>query len=116
MAKKSGHTRGSTVDLTIIKRGKDLYPIPLYQKYTLKDGRTILIRDDGTERMCGHFDLLDEASHHDTSLVDAECLSSRDLLRRVMGKSGFRPLHEEWWHYTLINEPFPDTYFDFDVE
>lgn len=91
MAEKSGHSRGSTVDLTIIRLGKEVTPIKLVD-YTLKDGRVITYRDDGTEFMCGHFDLFDNASHHDTDLIDSNCSDRRNLLRNVMQKWNFRPL------------------------
>ncbi len=92
IASSSGHSRGSTVDLTL----------------TGADGRPL---DMGTD-----FDFMDDASHHDSPLVSRECTERRNLLREIMVKSGFRPYQNEWWHYTLVNEPFPDTYFDFPVE
>lgn len=83
--------------------------------YNLTDGTTILYRDDGSEFMGSHFDFFGLSSHHDTTLVPNDLLQKRNLLRSVMQNHGFRPLKEEWWHYTLIAEPFPDTYFDFDI-
>ena len=65
--------------------------------------------------MCSHFDFIGLSSHHDTDLVSQDCLDKRNLLRMVMERHGFRALYEEWWHYTLNAEPFPDTYFDFDI-
>jgi len=102
VAEKSGHSRGSTVDLTIIRLNKEVTPVKLID-YKLRDNRVIKYRDDGTEFMGGHFDLFDLASHHDTMLVDANCTELRNLLRSVMGKWNFRPLKEEWWHYTFNN-------------
>ncbi|CAM6005549.1 unnamed protein product [Sphagnum balticum] len=81
----------------------------------LTDGRQILYRDDGTEFMCSHFDYFGEASHHDSPLVTEECRERREILRRAMQKQGFQEYKNEWWHYSLIGEPFPSTYFDFDV-
>jgi D-alanyl-D-alanine dipeptidase len=49
-------------------------------------------------------------------LVNEEATANRNLLRDVMIKHGFEPLANEWWHYTLEDEPFPERYFDFDVE
>lgn len=68
VATKSGHSRGSTVDLTIIPLGKSVHEIKLFE-YTLTDDSVILYRDDGTEFMGGHFDFFGEVSHHDTPLV-----------------------------------------------
>ncbi len=87
IAARSGHSRGSTLDLTIA----DL--------------------DMGTP-----YDLFDPLSHTDNPAVGAGVMANRQLLREVMAIHGFRNLPEEWWHYTLENEPYPDRYFDFPVE
>lgn len=93
IASKSGHSRGSTIDLTII------------------DLTTKKELDMGTV-----FDFLGkESSHHYTALTKQQ-LENRRLLKAVMQKHGFKPYTKEWWHYTLINEPFKQTYFDFLVE
>ena len=89
---KSGHTRGSTVDLTLIK----------------KDGSFV--------DMGGTFDLFSEISHPDYKKLTREQKKNRKILYDAMIKAGFKGLDSEWWHFTLKNEPFPDTYFDFDVE
>ena len=62
------------------------------------------------------WDFFGEISHHDSPLVGPAANAHRDLLRTVMVRHGFRPATTEWWHYTLENEPFPDTYFNFNVE
>ena len=92
IAEHSGHSRGSTVDLTLfdISRGMEL-------------------------DMGGPFDFFGDISHSDYTDLTPEQLSNRALLRSVMTGNGFLPLREEWWHYTLVNEPFPDTYFNFPV-
>ena len=89
---KSGHSRGSTVDLTIIKK------------------------DGGFVDMGGTFDLFSEISHPDYQNLTDEQKNNRKILRDAMVKAGFNPLDSEWWHFTLKDEPYPDTYFDFDVE
>ncbi|MCL2065292.1 MAG: M15 family metallopeptidase [Candidatus Cloacimonetes bacterium] len=93
IAERSGHSRGSTIDLTLIdmKSGKEL--------------------DMGSP-----FDFFGLESHHDTTLITEEQTQNRLILKNAMIKAGFRPYDEEWWHYTLENEPFPDTYFDFLVK
>jgi D-alanyl-D-alanine dipeptidase len=93
ISRKSGHSRGSTLDLTIV---------------TLETGVEL---DMGSP-----WDFFGEISHHDSPLVDDAATANRDLLRSVMIRHGFRPARTEWWHYTLENEPFPETYFDFDIE
>ena len=89
---KSGHTRGSTVDLTLIK----------------KDGSFV--------DMGGTFDLFSEVSHPDYEYLTDPQKNNRKILQDAMIKAGFNPLDSEWWHFTLKDEPYPDTYFNFDVE
>ncbi len=89
---KSGHTRGSTIDLTIIKQ----------------DGSFV--------DMGGTFDLFSERSHPDYKKLTKKQKHNRQILRDAMLKAGFKPLDSEWWHFTLENEPYKDTYFNFDVE
>ena len=93
IAKRSGHTRGSTLDLTVID---------------LASGKEI--------DMGGSWDFFGDVSHHDSPLVDSKATANRELLRQTMLRHGFSPYANEWWHYTLKNEPYPDTYFDFDVK
>lgn len=92
LAENSGHSRGSTVDLTLydINANKDV-------------------------DMGGTFDYLGELSHPDYSKITAEQYKNRMMLRNIMLKHGFKPSFKEWWHFTLKDEPFPDTYFDFPV-
>lgn len=89
---KSGHTRGSTIDLTIVKQ----------------DGSFV--------DMGGTFDLFSEISHPDYKKLTKKQKKNRQILLDAMIKAGFKPLDSEWWHFTLKNEPYPDTYFNFDVE
>jgi len=92
IAKKSGHTRGSTVDLTLV------------------------YKETGEEvDMGSSYDLLDKISAHGTKLVTAEQAANREILKKAMERHGFRSYAKEWWHYTLINEPYPNQYFNFDV-
>ncbi|MBP5616421.1 MAG: M15 family metallopeptidase [Elusimicrobiaceae bacterium] len=89
---KSGHTRGSTVDLTIITK------------------------DGGFVDMGGTFDLFSEISHPDYKKISKKQKKNRKILRDAMVNAGFKPLDSEWWHFTLKDEPYSDTYFNFDVE
>lgn len=117
--KRSGHSRGSTVDLTLIKSGESLHPI-VEKKRVLSDGFVITLLDDGTVDMGSSFDLFDIASPHENNVIPEPFKSRRKYLREVMEKHGFKILSNEWWHYTLKNEPFPkdrdDSYFDFEIE
>ena len=90
---KSGHSRGSTVDLT------------LFDMKTEKEAD-----------MGGTFDYFGLLSHPDYKQITEEQYNNRMLLREAMLNHGFKPLDTEWWHFTLKDEPYPDTYFDFPVK
>ena len=93
IASRSSHSRGSTVDLTLfdMRTGKEL--------------------DMGSP-----FDYFSEVSHPDhTAGITKEQYDNRMLLRNAMLRNGFEPFDCEWWHFTLRDEPFPDTYFEFPV-
>jgi len=93
IARRSGHSRGSTVDLTLIRE---------------KDGREL--------DMGGAFDYFGALSHPGhTDRLTREQIENRMLLRHAMLRRGFHPLETEWWHFTLENEPYPDQYFTFPV-
>ena len=114
IAKRSQHSRGSAIDLTLIRSGhhvKDSVPV----KRIMTDGTPFTFLDDGTVDMGAHFDLFDEASWHDSPLIEAEHLYWRNYLRHVMVSSGFEPYSKEWWHYALKQEPYPETYFNFPI-
>jgi D-alanyl-D-alanine dipeptidase len=92
IATRSGHSRGSTVDLT-------------------------LARADASELDMGtHFDLFSAKSWTADPTIDAKAHANRLLLAAAMRRRGFRPYRREWWHFTLVREPFPDRYFDFPVK
>ena len=92
VAEKSGHSRGSTVDLTL---------------FDMASGKEA--------DMGGTFDWFGEESHPGWRGVTETQFANRMLLRDIMTAHGFKPLAEEWWHFTLADEPHPDTYFDFPV-
>lgn len=89
IAAKSGHSRGSTIDLTLVD---------------LKSGSEL---DMGTP-----FDFFGHQSWVHEQGLTAVQRANRLLLRTVMLQNGFRPYDQEWWHFTLRGEPFPETYFD----
>ena len=93
IAKKSRHTCGSTIDLTLF--------------------------DMNTEKevdMGSPFDWLGEESHPDYAGVTPEQHKNRMILRDAMVRHGFRGISTEWWHFVLKNEPYPNTYFTFPIE
>jgi D-alanyl-D-alanine dipeptidase len=65
--------------------------------------------------MGGGHDLMDPVSHHGATGITRVETSNRNTLRSIMAASGFRHYDREWWHYTLEDEPYPDTYFDFPI-
>ena len=92
VAFRSGHSRGSTVDLTLVRRS-DNAELDMGTPYDFS-GRQSWVADKS---------------------VSVEAQKNRALFAAAMARGGFRPYHKEWWHFTLANEPFPDTYFDFPV-
>lgn len=88
----SGHSRGSTVDLTLVEiaSGKEL-------------------------DMGGPFDWFGDLSHPDYQDITDVQKANRAILRDAMLRHGFKPLDSEWWHFTLAEEPYPDTYFNFPI-
>ena len=92
IAEHSGHSRGSTVDLTLfdMSRGCDV-------------------------DMGGYFDFFGDISHYEHPDLSEPQRQNRALLRDVMVGAGFSPYEYEWWHFTLAHEPYPDTYFGFPV-
>ena len=90
IASQSSHSRGSTIDLTLLD---------------MSTGREV---DMGSP-----FDYFSEISHPDNRSVTQEQYDNRMFLQDMMVKGGFRPYDCEWWHFTMENEPYPDTYFEF---
>lgn len=111
----STHSRGSTVDCTIIELGKVVDSDPIAIKRELSDGRSIYYWQDNTVDMYSSVDLFDPVSWHDCTLVDRLYLERRNYLREKMTKHNFEDFHLEWWHYTLLDEPFTE-HFNFDIE
>ena len=92
IAKRSSHSRGSTVDLTLLDMAK---------------GKEV---DMGSQ-----FDWFGEESHPDYRGITDEQFANRMFLREAMLRNGFLPIDCEWWHFTLADEPYPDRYFEFPV-
>ena len=92
ISSKSGHSRGSTVDLTL---------------FDMSTGKEV--------DMGGTFDHFGKRSHPDYTGVTSEQYANRMLLRDTMVAHGFKPVSSEWWHFTLKSEPYPNTYFTFPI-
>lgn len=115
IARKSQHSCGNAVDISIIELGKQLHEIDP-QPRTLLDGSQIMFLDDGTVDMGSSFDLFSNASHYDNDLIEDRYKTMRDNLRDRMVRRGFKPYSKEWWHFSLAEPLFPDSYFDFVIE
>ncbi|MYS92667.1 MULTISPECIES: M15 family metallopeptidase [Streptomyces] len=116
IAEKSGHSRGSTLDVTLVKLpAKPTRPYhpgePLVPCFAPKDERF----PDNSVDMGTGFDCFDTLSHTLDPRVQGEQRANRLLLKSTLEGLGFVNLAEEWWHYTYKPEPYPDTYFDFPV-
>lgn len=115
IAERSGHSRGSTVDLTLVPLGTVVPEAdPLAQQYDCRAPAAERYPDNSIDMGTG-YDCFDPRSHTDNIVVGAEVLQNRHLLREIMEAAGFTNYEQEWWHYTLNDEPFPDQYFDFPV-
>jgi len=117
IAEKSGHSRGGTVDLTIVAlpaKPQEIY-IPHHNLRACYRPYKDRFRDNGIDMGAG-FDCFDERSHTLNKAIGPTPRLHRVLLKTLMEKHGFVNYDKEWWHYTLKDEPFPETYFDFDIE
>lgn len=116
VAAKSGHTRGSTTDLTIV-------PLPTPPQQTYHPGQKLVacfapykkrFHDNSIDMGTG-FDCMDETAHYANLTINKTAQKNRKLLHDIMIKYGFAPYADEWWHFTLRNEPYSNTYFNFPV-
>lgn len=96
IAARSSHSRGSTVDLTIVELGGN--------------------ESGGELDMGSNFDLFSPKSWPMNREIASSRRAHRMLLRDLMVKHGFAPYEQEWWHFTLRHEPYPTTYFNFPVQ
>lgn len=117
IAAQSTHSRGSTVDLTIV-------PVPVPEQEEYRQGQELFacflpegkrFRDNSIDMGTGFdcFHIFSQTTSSETGILQR---SNRLLLRTLMEKHGFVNSEMEWWHFTLKDEPYPDTYFDFVVE
>jgi zinc D-Ala-D-Ala dipeptidase len=116
IALRSGHTRGSTVDLTLIALSRTAAASAAFQEPDdCRLGNGTPIAADGSLEMGTAFDCFDERAHADFAGIAPLARHNRQLLRQAMLRRGFSPYAKEWWHFTLTAEPFPNRYFDFEV-
>jgi D-alanyl-D-alanine dipeptidase len=91
LIERSRHSTGTGIDLTLTSHGVEL--------------------DMGTI-----FDFFDETSHTAATQISPQAIINRKMLKIVMERNGFKNYANEWWHYNIVNEQFPNTYFDFPIE
>ena len=117
IAARSGHSRGSTVDLTIV-------PVPVPRQDGYRPGQELFacflpegkrFRDNSIDMGTG-FDCFHALSHTANHDIDVKQRANRLLLKTLMEKHGFINYEKEWWHFSLKEEPYRDTYFDFAIE
>ena len=116
IATRSSHTRGSAVDLTIVP-----LPVPGQKEFDITNqcdcSRGIRNRSlDNSIDMGSGFDCFHVLSHTAQPRLTEEQRINRLLLKSIMEKHGFRNYSKEWWHFNLIEEPFPETYFNFPIK
>ena len=114
IAHRSGHSRGSTVDLTLVKlppKAQGAWDGTLRSCFAPYRKR---FRDSGVNMGTG-YDCIDPRAHTFDARITGRAHRNRLLLRRTMSRAGFAPYDNEWWHFTLRREPYPETYFNFPV-
>lgn len=117
IAAKSSHSRGSTVDITLV-------PLPVPQQALYLPGQPLQACDleqsqrfqDNSLDMGTGFDCFDALANTENPRIGLEQRINRLLLKTLMEQHGFKNYALEWWHFTLVNEPFPDRYFDIAIE
>ena len=116
IAEKSGHSRGSTMDVTLVPVGTyQPQQIPGATRYDCRLPVSQRYPDNSIDMGTG-YDCFDELAHTENPKIDGMAWRNRQRLKSILESAGFVNYDKEWWHYTLKNEPFPDTYFDFAVE
>lgn len=116
IATKSSHTRGSAIDLTIIS-----FPPSKQESFKIENQWDCSKGNSGSQRdnsldMGSSYDCFHKISHTNSVIVTPQQRANRLLLKSLMEKHGFKNYYKEWWHYNFIEEPFPETYFNFPVD
>ncbi|MBK9322889.1 MAG: M15 family metallopeptidase [Bdellovibrionaceae bacterium] len=114
---KSGHSRASTVDLTLVRTGK-FQSKDFYQKAKVVSDcrKSQKVGDTGQVDMGTAFDCFSELAHTTNPSIPEESQKHRQILKAAMEKQGFTNYPKEWWHFVLKDEPYKSDYFDFEVQ
>lgn len=110
IASRSSHSRGSAVDVSIVSSARHARAPLENSRHRQRSPANAIELDFGSS-----FDFFGPASRFDHAHISPQAKSNRLLLRTLMVAAGFQPYEEEWWHFNLIDEPYPHTYFDFPI-
>ncbi|MFE0704219.1 M15 family metallopeptidase [Streptomyces sp. NPDC058872] len=116
LAERSGHSRGSTVDLTVVRlpAARTRAYVPGEELVECWAPRAERFPDNSVDMGTG-YDCFDPRAHTGDPRIRGAQRANRELLEGVLAEQGFVNLPEEWWHFTFGPEPYPDTFFDFPV-
>lgn len=115
IALSSGHTRGSTVDITLVQLNTPKNKTYKHHLTRCFDRSPHYLNDNSID-MGTRFDCLDKTANIHYANLSKTQKANRALLKQLMLNHGFKPYFNEWWHYTLKSEPYPRTYFNFAVQ
>ncbi len=114
VAEKSGHSRGSTIDVTLVPINWEKKELKIEKR---KNGDfEYEYMNDGSIDMGTHFDMMDELYHTENSSISTKQQDNRSLIKGVMEECGFINYNKEFWYFTLKDEPYPDAHYDFDIK
>jgi D-alanyl-D-alanine dipeptidase len=117
IGERSGHSRGGTVDLTLVKRGQFKSKVYNLRKTEIRDCRvSAAVQSFGLVDMGTTFDCFNELAHTANPDIPAEIRRNRKILKSAMERRGFKNYSKEWWHYTLNTDPQANDYFDFEIQ
>jgi len=117
IAAKSGHSRGSTMDLTLVRRPPGRQAVYRRSQPLVDCARPygVRFRDNSIDMGTG-YDCFDPLAHTYNGRIHGVQRRNRLTLKHLLEHEGFKHLPEEWWHFTLRTEPFPETFFDFPIK
>lgn len=116
IADRSGHSRGSTLDLTLVPvTSHQPESVNFLDDYDCRQEVSGRFPDNSIDMGTG-YDCFDELANTDNPKISRNAMNNRNLLKTLMENSSFVNYEKEWWHYTLRDEPFPETYFDFEIK
>lgn len=118
IAERSGHSRGSTVDLTLVALpDSDRAPVYVPGQSLVDCAAPQQLRfPDNSVDMGTGFDCFDTLANTEDPRIEGDATKNRRLLLEGLEREGFVNYDKEWWHFTYQPEPYPGTFFDFPVD